>query len=102
MTLPSLWSLLDASLVERLGWILLHFVWQGGLVAAALAGALYLLGDHSPRVRYAVSCAALFGLLALPLGMGVVLSGSVLPASPSSSPVVVEGGTALTEGGAPL
>jgi len=76
MTMPSLWSLLHTPTVELLGWTLLHFVWQGALVAAVLAGALYLLRDHAPRVRYVVSCAALLGLLALPVGTAVFLGGS--------------------------
>jgi len=92
MTMPSLWSFLHAPSVELLGWTLLHFVWQGALMAAVLAGALYLLRDHSPRVRYAAGCAALLGLLALPIGTGVILSGSLFAAAPgpSSTMVVVD------------
>ncbi len=98
MTMPSLWSLLHAPTVELLGWTLLHFVWQGALVAAVLAGALSLLRSHSPRVRYAVSGAALLGLFALPIGTGVFLSGSVLSSAsaPSPSMIVVENGAELT------
>lgn len=88
MTMPDLWSVLHAPLVELLGWTLLHFVWQGVLVAAVLAGALYLLHNHSPRVRYVVGCAALLGLLALPVGTGMVLSERVLSAESPSSPSV--------------
>ena len=88
MTMPSLWSFLHTSTVELLGWTLVHFVWQGALVAAVLVGALRLLRTHSPRVRYAVSGVALLGLLALPIGTGMVLSGSVLT---SSAPTVVVG-----------
>ncbi len=84
MTMPSLWSLLHAPTVELLGWTLLHFVWQGALMAAVLAGALHLLRHHPPRVRYAVGCVALLGLLALPIGTGVVLSGGVDPSAPGA------------------
>jgi len=99
MTMPSLWSLLHAPTVELLGWTLLHFVWQGALVAAVLAGALYLLRTHSPRVRYVVSCAALLGLLALPVGTGVVLNGSGIPtvSAPSSSTVALETAATIAE-----
>ena len=92
MTMPSFWSLLHTPSVELLGWTLLHFVWQGALMAAVLSGALYLLRTHSPRVRYVVSCVALLGLLVLPIGTGVILSGNVGPSAPvtSTSTVVVD------------
>jgi beta-lactamase regulating signal transducer with metallopeptidase domain len=86
MTMPDLWSVLHAPPIELLGWTLLHFVWQGILVAAVLAGALYLLRTHSPRVRYVVGCAALLGILALPVGTGMVISEHVLSAESPSSP----------------
>jgi beta-lactamase regulating signal transducer with metallopeptidase domain len=78
MTLPDLWTLLSAPAIDLLGWTLLHFVWQGTLVAALLAGVLRLLDDHPPRVRYVVSGAALLTLLVLPIATGVVLSEHVL------------------------
>lgn len=53
--------------VDQVGWVLVHFIWQGTLVGLALAGALYLLRRHAARVRYAVSLAALVGMLGLPL-----------------------------------
>jgi len=94
MTMLSLWSLLHTPTVELLGWTLLHFVWQGALVAAVLAGALYLLRTHSPRVRYVVSCAALLGLLVLPVGTGAFLGGSGV------SPALSLEGAAGTSSGA--
>ena len=47
------------NLTNALGWTLLHFVWQGILIALALSGALALLRRARPHVRYAVNCAAL-------------------------------------------
>jgi beta-lactamase regulating signal transducer with metallopeptidase domain len=87
MTMPDLWTLLSAPTVERLGWTLLHVVWQGALVAALLAGALRALRRHGPRVRYAASLAALVALLALPVTTGVLLHDPVGPVSPAASPV---------------
>jgi beta-lactamase regulating signal transducer with metallopeptidase domain len=62
-------SRLDAVLflvpaVEAFGWTLLHFVWQGTLVALAFGCFLAFSQRTSPRVRYAVGCAAL-SLMAL-------------------------------------
>jgi beta-lactamase regulating signal transducer with metallopeptidase domain len=62
-------SRLDAVLfllpaIEALGWTLLHFVWQGTLVALAFGCFLAFSQSLSPRVRYAAGCAAL-SLMAL-------------------------------------
>lgn len=75
MTMPDFWTMLSAPPVHLLGWTLLHFVWQGALVAALLAGALRLFRTHPPRVRYVVSMAALVTLIALPVATTGVLSG---------------------------
>jgi beta-lactamase regulating signal transducer with metallopeptidase domain len=50
---------------EALGWALVHFVWQGALVAL-FYGAVRLFSD-SPKTRYAAGCAALSILAILPL-----------------------------------
>ena len=59
--------LLSEPFAQTLGWTLLHFVWQGGLVALLLAIALRVLRRHAAPVRYAVACGALLLLLALPI-----------------------------------
>ena len=53
-------TLLNQPWTERLGWTLLHFLWQGILVAAlyALARA-FAAGRISARGRYAMACASL-------------------------------------------
>jgi beta-lactamase regulating signal transducer with metallopeptidase domain len=51
-------------LIERLGWTLLHSLWQGALIWAAVEIALLALRSAAARTRYAVACAAL-GLFAL-------------------------------------
>ena len=56
------------ALVRALGWTLLHSLWQGALVAGALAGALLLLRRQRAEVRYVASVAA--------LGLVVVLAGT--------------------------
>lgn len=66
-TLPDLWTILTSPTAQAVGWSLLHLLWQGTLVALALAGALRILRAHSPEVRYGVACVALIGLLILPI-----------------------------------
>jgi beta-lactamase regulating signal transducer with metallopeptidase domain len=50
-----------ARIVESLGWTLLHFVWQGALIAATLYCLLALMRNASASIRYVAACAALFG-----------------------------------------
>lgn len=52
---------------QSFGWALLHFLWQGTLVASLLAGALRALRGRSSGLRYALSCAALSLMLVAPL-----------------------------------
>ncbi len=59
-------SLLSEPFGQALGWTLLHFVWQGALVALLLALALYLLRRQTAQVRYVVACGAMLLMLALP------------------------------------
>ena len=49
-------TLLARPEVAALGWTLVHFLWQGGVIAVALAVALITLRKGSPHVRYA-TCA---------------------------------------------
>ena len=73
--------------VRILGWTLLHFVWQGTLVALALAVTNACLLAWSARARYVAASAALFTMLALPLATFVVLGAAPLPAPlPVESP----------------
>lgn len=46
-------------LVERLGWTLLHSLWQGALAWIAWQVASTLLRHRSARIRYLAACAAL-------------------------------------------
>jgi TonB family protein len=49
------------------GWTLLHFLWQGALVAIILACILALLSRRSAHARYLAACAALILMAVLPL-----------------------------------
>src|SRR5215470_7132628 len=59
--------------VERLGWTLVHFLWQGLSIAVLYAVARRAAGrTSSPSARYLVACAALTAMLAAPLVTWVV------------------------------
>ncbi len=59
--------------VRVVAWTLLHFFWQGALVAAALAAALTLLRRGSSQLRYGVACGALVAMAVLPVATGLWL-----------------------------
>ena len=70
---------LDHPLTARLGWTLLHFLWQGAAVAAALSLALALMRNRSARSRYAAACGAMALLVALPAATFALLDEVVTP-----------------------
>lgn len=55
-------------LVPVLGRALLHFLWQGTLIALLAAMALHLLRDARPQLRYAVACLSLLACVLAPIG----------------------------------
>jgi len=65
MTLPE--SLFSGALVQRLGWALVHFLWQGVAVALLLAGVLACLRRRSAGARYVAATTAMLVLLTLPV-----------------------------------
>jgi len=72
----TLQTLLEHALVQSLGWTLLHFVWQGALVALAHAGVNALLADADARARYLAACVALALMLVLPVATFFVVNSS--------------------------
>jgi uncharacterized protein (TIGR03435 family) len=71
--------------VERLGWTLLHFLWQGVLISTLYAAARSAKGHaSSPNGRYVLACAALAAMVAAPLlTFGLVGSSQqIQPAAP--------------------
>lgn len=60
-------SLPTQSLIHAIGWTLLHFFWQGALIAILMSCVMSLLHGRSSQVRYAVACSALLLMGILPL-----------------------------------
>lgn len=52
---------------QALGWTLVHFIWQGSLVAVALWSVLALMARRSAETRYAAGCVALATVVVLPI-----------------------------------
>lgn len=53
-------------MTERIGWALIHSIWQGAAVAGLLAVAFAAL-RHSASARYLAACAAMAAMLAAPV-----------------------------------
>ena len=65
-------DLLHTPVAEALGWALVHFVWEGALIASLLAAALRVCRGAS--VRYAAACAA---MAAMPVAFIVTMAMSL-------------------------
>ncbi len=86
--------------MHALGWTLLHFCWQGAVVAVVLWCVLEVLGERRSRVRYAASCLALGMMVALPLATFAHLASADHPqrAAFDGSAVVIDAGMVLQVG----
>ncbi len=58
---------LSANWVNAMGWMLIHFLWQGLAVAAVLWFVLALVSQKSSRIRYALTTIALVLMFLIPL-----------------------------------
>jgi beta-lactamase regulating signal transducer with metallopeptidase domain len=66
MSLPAILS--SQPWVERLGWTLLHFLWQGAAITILFIAARTLFGRRlSAPARYALACLALAAMAAAPV-----------------------------------
>src|SRR5690242_4454874 len=80
MTILEAW--VGTPLAGAVGWTLLHSLWEGAIVSAALAAALVAL--RSPRARYAAACIAMLTLL---VAFGLTLV-RVMPEQARRAPAV--------------
>ena len=85
---------MQTSIVKALGWTLLHSLWEGAMIALALAAALYVI--RSPRARHAAACLALAGMLA---GFGLTLGRLMLQQPIGDSATATIGGLEATSNG---
>jgi beta-lactamase regulating signal transducer with metallopeptidase domain/peptidoglycan/xylan/chitin deacetylase (PgdA/CDA1 family) len=65
---------------QALGWTLIHFIWQGALVAALFVGIRQMLRGYSADARYAAACAAMLLILILPLATFFIIRSSFIDA----------------------
>lgn len=83
---------MDSLLVERLGWTLLHFVWEGLILALLLAVALLLTRRKTSTVRYGLASGTLLLMGLLPVATFMATA----PADPLVSHQITAQGVVLT------
>lgn len=59
-------SLLSGPHIDAIGWTLIHFIWQGAVVAGSLMACNWVLVRHRPEFRYAAASGAMILLLLSP------------------------------------
>jgi len=65
--MTALENLLSQEIIQKLGWTLLHFIWQAAAVAFILTILLRLLRKSTANVRYIIACLALVLIVLLPV-----------------------------------
>ncbi len=62
-------SVIEHPVFEHLGWTLVHFLWQGALIAILYALARKCVTDsRNAQLRYALGCVALAAMSVAPVG----------------------------------
>ena len=61
------WNLFDRPEMMTFGWVILHSLWQGAIVAALVGGLRMVMPRSAAKARYAVACAGLLVMLAAPV-----------------------------------
>jgi uncharacterized protein (TIGR03435 family) len=86
--------------VERLGWTLIHFLWQGALIAAAYAVARR---QGTPQFRYLLACAALAAMTIAPtMTFGLMAASESAANNPFTGTVPLSSAAASTTLAAPV
>jgi len=84
-------NMLSHEIVQRLGWTLLHFIWQATAAALLLTVLLAALRKSSSSVRYIIACMAMGLIVLLPVATFQLVPVAVpeQPKSPQPAPAPV-------------
>ena len=80
-------TLLDKPIFQALGWTLIHFIWQGALIAILYVSVSVLLRRFTANVRYAAACTAMLLMLVAPAATMLAISSGPdnAPAGPQTA-----------------
>src|SRR5712692_521912 len=81
--------LVTKPILQALGWTLIHFVWEGALVAILYASVSVLLRRSTANVRYAAACFAMLLILIAPAATMFAVS-RAQEASLAGAPAAIE------------
>lgn len=86
-------TLLSQPIFQALGWALVHFIWQGALVALLYASVRVVLQRRTSNVRYAAACGAMLLMLALPITTTLVIKRTLQQNSSSAQVLAADTST---------
>ena len=89
--------LLHEPSLQRLGWVLIHFLWEGAGIGLAAAAALRALRGASAQVRYTLLCIALLACAVAPAITWAELAKETAPPNPEG--VFAENAVCSEDGG---
>jgi len=82
------------AIVDIAGWTLIHFFWQGTLVALLAAAVLRVLRQAAPQARYLTACAGLGLMLIAPLVTARIVWQQAAPLRAAATPSPAANGSA--------
>ena len=65
--METLQSFLEAENIQRIGWTLIHFLWQGLVSGIVIAVLLRRTKQSSANVRYRIAILAMYFMISMPL-----------------------------------
>lgn len=80
--------LVTKPIFQALGWTLIHFIWEGALVATLYASVSVLLRRSTANVRYATACIAMLLMLIAPAATMLAVSGAQEPSVAGESAAI--------------
>ena len=83
--------------LQALGWALVHFIWQGALVASLFSLINSLIRKRSANLRYVLACGALVLLMVLPIVTFSILFLSNSRPAPSAAAATCVEATVLSD-----
>lgn len=83
-------------MIAHLGWTLLHFVWQGALIACVAGVGMVVLRNSRPQARYVLACIAMLACIVWPAAdLALRLTAPV--AAESAASVIIFRGTSTLQ-----
>lgn len=87
-------NIFQAALTQKIGWTLVHFVWQAFAIGLLLAVLLKLLRNSSAHLRYLIACGGLALMVCAP-----VITLQMIPTPPNHTAPAVQPPADITETG---